>query len=65
MDRVHKPSDCVVHRPQDSLESTCTTAVAESVYNSGCYLEFEVLTAVIMKSSIFCDVTKCSPLNIN
>jgi hypothetical protein len=26
---------------------------------------FEVLTAVIMKSTIFCDITLCSPLNDN
>jgi hypothetical protein len=26
---------------------------------------FEVLTAVVMKSSIFCDITPCSPLKVN
>jgi hypothetical protein len=27
-------------------------------------LGFEVLTAMIMKSSIFCDISPCSPLKI-
>jgi hypothetical protein len=26
---------------------------------------FEVLTAVVMKSSIFCDITPCSPFIVN
>jgi hypothetical protein len=25
----------------------------------------EVLTAVVMKSSVFCDITPCSPLKVN
>jgi hypothetical protein len=29
------------------------------------YLGFEVLTAVAMKSSIFCDITSCSQLKVN
>jgi hypothetical protein len=29
------------------------------------YLEFEVCTAVIMKSTIFWDITPCSPLKVN
>jgi hypothetical protein len=28
-------------------------------------IRFEVLTAVVMKSSIFWDITPCSPLNVN
>jgi hypothetical protein len=28
------------------------------------YVEFEVLTAVVMKSSIFWDITPCSPLKV-
>jgi hypothetical protein len=29
------------------------------------YVRFEVLTAVVMKSIIFCDITPCSPLKVN
>jgi hypothetical protein len=29
------------------------------------YVRFEVLTAVIMKGSIFWDITPCSPLKVN
>jgi hypothetical protein len=29
------------------------------------YVEFEGLTAVVMKSSTFWDIMKCSPLNVN
>jgi hypothetical protein len=28
-------------------------------------VEFEVLTAAVMKSTIFCDITPCSPLKVN
>jgi hypothetical protein len=33
--------------------------------NSGIFIEFEVLTAMVMKSSIFWDITPCSPLKVN
>jgi hypothetical protein len=29
------------------------------------YIGFEVLTAVVMKSAIFWDITPCTPLSIN
>jgi hypothetical protein len=29
------------------------------------FVGFEVLTAVVMKSIIFCDITPCRPLNVN
>jgi hypothetical protein len=29
------------------------------------FVEFEVLTAVVMKSTIFWDITPCSPLRVN
>jgi hypothetical protein len=29
------------------------------------YVGFEVLTMVVMKSTIFWDITPCSPLNVN
>jgi hypothetical protein len=29
------------------------------------YIGFEVLTAVVMKSTIFWDITPCSPLSVN
>jgi hypothetical protein len=29
------------------------------------YVGFEVLTAVVMKSSIFWDITPCNPLKVN
>jgi hypothetical protein len=32
---------------------------------SFCYVGFEVLTAVVMKSSVFWDITPCNPLKIN
>jgi hypothetical protein len=33
--------------------------------NSLFVVGFEVLTAVVMKSSIFWDITSCSPLKVN
>jgi hypothetical protein len=30
-----------------------------------CYVVFEVLTAVVMKGSIFWDITPCSSLKVN
>jgi hypothetical protein len=33
--------------------------------NSQWFVGFEVLTAVIMKSTIYWDITLCSPLNVN
>jgi hypothetical protein len=32
--------------------------------NAGKYVGFEVLTAVIMRNSIFWDITPCSPLKV-
>jgi hypothetical protein len=29
------------------------------------YVGFEVLTAVVMKSTIFWDITRCTPLSVN
>jgi hypothetical protein len=29
------------------------------------FVGFEVLTAVVVKSSIFCDIKPCSPLKVN
>jgi hypothetical protein len=29
------------------------------------YVGFEVLTAVVMKSTIFCDITPCNPFSVN
>jgi hypothetical protein len=34
---------------------------AQPIYNAG----FEVLRAVVMKSTVFCDITPCSPLKVN
>jgi hypothetical protein len=33
--------------------------------NSTIIAEFEVLTAVVVKSTIFCDMRPCSPLSVN
>jgi hypothetical protein len=30
-----------------------------------CYVLFEVITAVVMKSSVFCDIMPCTPLKVN
>jgi hypothetical protein len=35
------------------------------ILNQVFYIGFKVLTAVVMKSSIFCDTTPCSPLIVN
>jgi hypothetical protein len=36
-----------------------------SLYCSYSYVGFDVLTAVVMKSTIFRDITPCSPLSVN
>jgi hypothetical protein len=36
-----------------------------NISNIECCVEFEVLTAVVMKSSIFCDITLCSSLEVD
>jgi hypothetical protein len=38
---------------------------SESVLTITRYVGFEVLTAVVMKSTIFWDITPCSPLKVN
>jgi hypothetical protein len=30
-----------------------------------CFLRFEILTVVVMKSTVFWDITPCSPLKVN
>jgi hypothetical protein len=42
------------------LEST-----SETRYSDRFLLWFEVLTAVVMKSSVFWDITPCNPLSVN
>jgi hypothetical protein len=53
MDNVQKANYCVypVSSPQLAAESS--------------FVGFEVLTAVVMKSTIFWDITQCSPLKVN
>jgi hypothetical protein len=35
------------------------------ITNRQCVVGFEVLTAVVMKGTIFWDITPCSPLSVN
>jgi hypothetical protein len=36
-----------------------------AVVNKNCIVGIEILTAVVMKSTIFWDITPCSPLEVN
>jgi hypothetical protein len=43
----------------------CNCQMYLDIWSSIYYVGFEVLTAVIMKSAIFWDITPCSPLSVN
>jgi hypothetical protein len=42
-----------------------TTFSTRELYRFTSYIEFEGITAMVMKSSIFWDITPCSPLEVN
>jgi hypothetical protein len=39
--------------------------VLQETNQESCFVQSEVLTAAVMKSNIFWDITSCSPLNVN
>jgi hypothetical protein len=60
----------------DDIENTAASIVSclavftellpgNTLIKSMQYAEFEVLTAMVMKSSVFWDITSCSPLKVN
>jgi hypothetical protein len=49
----------------DGVTDTAFVMSLQDLVNSFTYVGFEVLTAVVMKSSIFSDITPCSLLKIN
>jgi hypothetical protein len=44
--------------------STFYLSLSLSSREAESYIGFEVLTAMIMKSTIFCDITLCNPLKV-
>jgi hypothetical protein len=47
------------------VTSAQTFCLVSHYKTSSVYVGFEVLTAVVIKSSIFWDITSCSPLKVN
>jgi hypothetical protein len=58
-----KSETCESHRTQKSLISHIFPSMFANGVND--YVGVEVLTGVVMKSTIFWDITLCSPLKVN